>query len=97
MVTVPEANLYEQGHWPSIYNPDHKTTWTCGHDAPWSPVNYSLEEEFEALLGHIIHISTVTTNWDPTLGDIDRTSMDHLECEAAVEGVLQKPYTEEWF
>ncbi len=97
MIAVPEANLYEQGHWPSIYNPDHKSTWTLGHEAPWSPVNYSLAEELEYLFGHILSIQVVATNFDPSLGDVDRTSLAGVEVEAALEAVVQKPYPEEWF
>jgi len=97
MVVVPEANLYEQGHWPSIYNPDHKSTWTLDHNADWSPVNYSLQEELEYLFGNIISLAVVAANYDPSLGDCDRTSLAGVDCEAAIEAVVRKPYPEEWF
>lgn len=40
---VPHENLYEQGHWPSRFNPDHKTTWRIGTEPSWSPVSVSLD------------------------------------------------------
>ena len=28
VITVPDREMYEQGHWPSIYNADHKVTFS---------------------------------------------------------------------
>lgn len=28
IITVPDREMYEQGHWPSIYNSDHKVTFS---------------------------------------------------------------------
>ena len=41
---VPHENLYEQGHWPSRFNPDHKTTWRIGIEPSWSPVSVSVDD-----------------------------------------------------
>src|SRR6202030_2351934 len=30
ILLVPEENLYEQGHWPSLFNSDHKWTFRLG-------------------------------------------------------------------
>lgn len=37
IITVPDEDLYEQGFWPSRYNPDHKWTFTIHKPASWSP------------------------------------------------------------
>ena len=44
IVAVPEENLYEQGIWPSMFNPDHKATFRLDSSASWSPVSYDLRK-----------------------------------------------------
>ena len=44
IIVVPEENLYEQGAWPSLFNEDHKATFTLGRRTTWSPVSYDLVE-----------------------------------------------------
>lgn len=39
---VPDEDLYEQGFWPSRFNPDHKWTFTISKHKSWSPVSISL-------------------------------------------------------
>ncbi|MDB5763832.1 MAG: methyltransferase family protein [Herminiimonas sp.] len=34
---VPDEDLYEQGSFPSTFNPDHKHTFTIGKKKSWSP------------------------------------------------------------
>jgi SAM-dependent methyltransferase len=36
-VVVPDEDLYEQGVFPSRYNPDHKATFTVSKAQSWSP------------------------------------------------------------
>jgi SAM-dependent methyltransferase len=42
VLVVPDEDLYEQGGWPSLFNPDHKATFRIGKDATWSPVSYDI-------------------------------------------------------
>jgi hypothetical protein len=49
ITTVPEENLYEQGIWPSVFNPDHKATFRLDKSASWSPISYDLRELVAAL------------------------------------------------
>ena len=49
IVMVPDEDLYEQGHWPSAFNSDHKTTWTIRKRESWSPVSRNLLDELELL------------------------------------------------
>lgn len=49
VIVVPDEDLYEQGIWPSIFNPDHKATFRLGKSKSWSPVSYNIEALIEAL------------------------------------------------
>ena len=42
IVSVPDEDLYEQGHWPSRFNDDHKTTWAIDKAKSWSPVSHNV-------------------------------------------------------
>jgi SAM-dependent methyltransferase len=44
IVIVPDEDLYEQGYWPSLFNPDHKATFTIGKQTSWSPTSHNLLE-----------------------------------------------------
>ena len=48
-VIVPDEDLYEQGIWPSIFNPDHKATFTLSKQQSWSPVSNNLWELAKSL------------------------------------------------
>ena len=39
IIIVPDEDLYEQGVWPSRFNPDHKHTFTISKRTSWSPVS----------------------------------------------------------
>lgn len=41
-VIVPDEDLYEQGYWPSLFNGDHKSTFTISKQESWSPVSRNL-------------------------------------------------------
>jgi SAM-dependent methyltransferase len=50
IVVVPDEDLYEQGIWPSLFNPDHKATFTLAKQQPsWSPVSYDVGRLIGAL------------------------------------------------
>jgi SAM-dependent methyltransferase len=44
VLVVPDEDLYEQGMWPSIFNPDHKATFRLDRAASWSPVSCDIEQ-----------------------------------------------------
>ena len=48
---VPDEDLYEQGVFPSTWNPDHKHTFTIYKAASWSPVSVNVLELLMALEG----------------------------------------------
>ena len=51
VTVVPDEDLYEQGIWPSVFNPDHKATFRLNKPASWSPVSYDVRELVAGLPG----------------------------------------------
>lgn len=51
VVTVPDEDLYEQGVFPSTFNPDHKWTFTIGKAQSWCPKSINVIE----LIGQFTH------------------------------------------
>ena len=51
VLIVPDEDLYEQGIWPSLFNPDHKATFRLDTDLSWSPVSYEARSLVAALPG----------------------------------------------
>lgn len=50
-VVVPDEDLYEQGYWPSLFNDDHKCTFTISKQRSWSPVSRNLLDLARTLPG----------------------------------------------
>lgn len=48
---VPEEDLYEQGVFPSRFNPDHKATFTISKAKSWSPVSHNVLDLARGLPG----------------------------------------------
>jgi len=48
VVVVPDEDLYEQGVWPSRFNPDHKATFRLNKEDTWSPYSHDLARMAEA-------------------------------------------------
>ncbi|MBN8900334.1 MAG: class I SAM-dependent methyltransferase, partial [Rhodospirillales bacterium] len=42
VIAVPDEDLYEQGRWPSAFNPDHRWTFTLYKSRSWAPVSLNL-------------------------------------------------------
>jgi SAM-dependent methyltransferase len=51
IVIVPDEDLYEQGYFPSVFNPDHKATFTLSKNRSWSPRSYNLLDLVRELPG----------------------------------------------
>lgn len=65
---VPDEDLYEQGYWPSIFNPDHKATFTICKRASWSPRSYNVLELANSLEdAELINIQLQDVNYDRRL------------------------------
>lgn len=48
IVTIPEEDMYEQGHWPSRFNGDHKWTFTMAKTVSWSPKSINVVDIIKA-------------------------------------------------
>lgn len=65
---VPDEDLYEQGYWPGIFNPDHKATFTICKQASWSPKSYNILDLANSLEGaELISIQLQDVNYDRRL------------------------------
>ena len=51
VTVVPDEDLYEQGMWPSVFNPDHKATFRLNKPESWSPVSYDIRALVAGLPG----------------------------------------------
>lgn len=86
--TVPDELLYEHGEWPSLFNADHKHSFTLRFN-PVLPRSHNLLNLLWKLPGaEIEHISLLTENfvWSSPIGE-DQT-MGSAEC--AIEFVVRK-------
>ncbi len=87
---VPDEDLYEQGLWPSIFNTDHKHTYTIGKSESWSPAGKNLVDLIALLPKHKIwSMRIVDTGYDYVDPKVyDQT--DGPKAEAACEVIVQK-------
>ncbi|HUW88533.1 MAG TPA: class I SAM-dependent methyltransferase [Candidatus Paceibacterota bacterium] len=61
---VPDEDLYEQGHFPSIFNSDHKATFTLSKSHSWSPVSYNCLDLANKLNGKLVYSALQSDNYD---------------------------------
>lgn len=89
-IVVPDEDLYEQGRWPSIFNVDHKWTFTLDRNSTWSPVSITLATWWpQVLLGATLELLARFDTGYIYDGKVwDRTLID--EAEAHVELILRK-------
>jgi SAM-dependent methyltransferase len=65
---VPDEDLYEQGVFPSRFNPDHKATFTISKTTSWSSVSINVLEMAKSLPnGEIVLLALQDINYDRTL------------------------------
>lgn len=88
IVTMPDEDLYEQGHFPSRYNGDHKWTFSIKKNNSWSKKHVNILDLVDTIpSSRIIKIELIDTNYNYSLKDIDQTRLD---AEAFIEFILQK-------
>lgn len=74
LLVVPDEDLFEQGIWPSRFNPDHKWTFTIDKQQSWSPVSVNLTELVARLPPHrVLWLRTCDDGYDHAPGVWDRT------------------------
>lgn len=88
LLIVPDEDLYEQGAWPSRFNPDHKWTFTIHKSASWSPVSLNLSDLVASLPEHQLGwLRTCDAGYDDAGGVWDRTGGS---AEAHIEALILK-------
>ena len=91
VVTVPDEDLYEQGLWPSKYNPDHKWTFTIHKPISWSPRSLNIVDMLRDLSCDIeIERLVLLRDFvrDHLRNVIDQTATPVAEC--GIEFVVRK-------
>jgi SAM-dependent methyltransferase len=75
-VVVPDEDLYEQGIFPSRFNPDHKTTFTISKAKSWSPKSINVLELVQSLPGgEIVSLQLQDQGYDRTLMGFGRLKL----------------------
>lgn len=88
VVQVPDEDLYEQGQFPSTWNPDHKSTFAVGKESSWSPVSHNLDQLLTELpTATLIHCQRLTEHFRP---DWPRQDQTQGLAECAIEGIVRK-------
>ncbi len=65
---VPEEDLYEQGYFPSLFNRDHKATFTIYKEKSWSPVSRNVRDLAAGLPGgEIVSLDLQDNGYDRAL------------------------------
>lgn len=49
VIVVPDEELYEQGVFPSLFNPDHKATFRLSHAPPLTPKSFAIDQMIREL------------------------------------------------
>ena len=66
--TVPDEDLYEQGVFPSRFNPDHKATFTLAKARSWSPLSINVLDLALSLPGgRLVRLVLQDQNYDRRL------------------------------
>jgi SAM-dependent methyltransferase len=94
VVVVPDEDLYEQGVFPSRFNPAHKWTFSIYkmQGESWSPRHINLFDLIRECIpqAQILRIGLYDTHYDYTKSQVDQTAA-HPGAEAHIECVLKKP------
>jgi SAM-dependent methyltransferase len=85
----PDEDMYEQGVFPSTFNPDHKGTFTIYKPRSWSPRSINVLKLVMALGPEceVIKVESIHHSHDWSLPRLDQT---HGDSESVIEIVLRK-------
>lgn len=93
LVVVPDEDLYEQGVWPSRFNPGHRWSFTIHKSRSWSPVSINLVDLVTRLPAHqVVWLRTCAGGYDHAPGVWDRTSgLAEAHLEMLVRKNVEQP------
>jgi len=85
VIVVPEETLYEQYHWPSVFNGDHKWTFCRTSEKSWSPRSVNIDDLFSGLPGcQVVSVVVQDNGYDHAL----LGSRDHRPLAGFVTGLM---------
>lgn len=88
VILAPEFDLYEQGHWPSKFNNDHKYSFTISKPKGTFPDSIHILELVKHLPSHkVISCRIIDAGFDYTKVDVDQTTMG---AESSIELIVEK-------
>ena len=90
IITVPDEDMYEQENWPSLYNEDHKWTFTINKNKSWSQnsINiFDLLRHFSDLI-EIEKVEKISDFYNYNLENIDQTLQPNVE--SSIEFIIKK-------
>ena len=95
VISVPDEDLYEQGRFPSTFNPDHKWTFTIFKGRSWCSRSLNLVTLLTGLADHveILKIEKLDAAYRYDVPRFDQTLSPVIE--ATIEAVLRKWRPEE--
>jgi hypothetical protein len=95
IITVPSWELYEGMRWPSVYNPDHKSTWSMnllGSPAGNLHVHVPSWLKRHASIAETVLVRQLAVNYNYRVGvSKDQTWEEADGVEPWIEFVLRKP------
>ena len=63
-ILVPDEDLYEQGVFPSRFNPDHKWTFTISKSQSWSPKSINILDLIQTIDAKLVSLKLQDHNFD---------------------------------
>lgn len=93
ILTFPDEDLYEQGNFPSIFNPGHKKTFSIYKQESWSGKHYNILDIIDNIdEASCRKIELVDTNYNYSLigSGVDQTIQFTDGVEAVIELILKK-------
>ncbi len=90
VLTLPDEDLYEQKIWPSIFNPDHKWTFSINKARSWSAKSVNIFDLLSSQSDHIrvLKVELLDSSFLYDLGRVQDQTRDIAE--SAIEIVLKK-------
>lgn len=89
--TVPSWELYEGMRWPSVTNPDHKSTWSLWQKDSPAPTHCLLPAWLDQFGCAVLRCELIDTNYNYKIGTKkDQTWIEADGVECWIEFVLRK-------
>ena len=91
-ILVPDEDLYEQGVFPSRFNPDHKATFTIAKAASWSPKSVNVLDLANSLPeGRIVSLELQDRGYDRSLLTFGSRPLPfRMRCYLKLDRLLRK-------